>query len=78
MTLDTYMHLFDEVRHGADLAKSDFANLLDIPPKSRLRTGGHQRSTRALVQRTLHDTPQRSHCWRQRTSSERPCYLTKT
>jgi hypothetical protein len=32
MTLDTYTHLFEEARHGADvqaeLARSDFANLL--------------------------------------------------
>ena len=51
MTLDTYTHLFDAARHGADvraeLARSDFANLLARPvesvapaPKSRRRIVG--------------------------------------
>lgn len=43
MTLDTYTHLFEEARHGADvraeLAKSDFANLL----ASSARPAAHAR-----------------------------------
>jgi hypothetical protein len=43
MTLDTYTHLFEEARHGADvraeLAKSEFANLLahTVEPTARSR-----------------------------------------
>ncbi|MFL5962091.1 MAG: tyrosine-type recombinase/integrase [Gaiellaceae bacterium] len=40
MTLDTYTHLFEEARHGADvraeLAKSEFANLLTRTLEPRL------------------------------------------
>jgi integrase len=58
MTLDTYTHLFEEARHGADvraeLAKSDFANLLEVAVGPRLQAGGeHLRSTRAAAPRRL-------------------------
>jgi integrase len=60
MTLDTYTHLFEEARHGADvraeLAKSDFANLLTRTFEPRLRAGGHLRLTRAATPRRLPNT----------------------
>ncbi len=63
MTLDTYTHLFEEARHGADvraeLAKSDFANLLEVAVRPRLRAGEHVRSTRAVVPRTRQSRPRR-------------------
>jgi integrase len=82
MTLDTYMHLFEEARHGADvraeLAKSDFANLLEVAVHPRLRAGEHLHSTRAAVPRRFQNRPQRPHRCGPRTLSERRCYLTKT
>ena len=48
-----YTHLFEEARHGADvraeLAKSDFANLLTQSVKPRLLAGQHVRLTRAAT-----------------------------
>jgi hypothetical protein len=79
MTLDTYTHLFEEARHGADvraeLAKSDFANLLEVAVDPRLREGEHLHAT---VPRPLQTRPQRRRQCGPRTPSERGCYLTKT
>jgi hypothetical protein len=76
MTLDTYTHLFEEARHGADvrceLAKSDFANLLNAPVGPRLRAGGHLHSTRAgLLRPRPRSTRRPRHCG-QRSLSARP------
>jgi integrase len=82
MTLDTYTHLFEEARHGADvraeLAKSDFANLLNRTLEPRLLAGEHLRSTRAAVPRPhlKAPPPRRRGC--SRSPSGRRCYLTKT
>jgi integrase len=61
MTLDTYTHLFEEARHGADvraeLAKSDFANLLSAAVRPPLQAGEHLRLTRAPTPRRM-PTPQ--------------------
>ena len=82
MTLDTYTHLFEEARHGADvraeLAKSDFANLLAVAVAPALWAEGHVRSTRAAVPRTRLNRPQRRHRCGARTPSEPRCYVTKT
>jgi integrase len=55
MTLDTYTHLFEQAAHTADvraqLARSEFANLLTRPPEPQLLAGKHLRRTRARVQR---------------------------
>jgi Phage integrase family len=57
MTLDTYTHLFEEARHGADvraeLPKSDFANLLSRTIEPRLLAGEHLRPTRAATPRPM-------------------------
>jgi Phage integrase family len=51
MTLDTYTHLFEQAAHTADvraqLARSEFANLLTRKPEPQLLAGKHLRSTRA-------------------------------
>ena len=82
MTLDTYTHLFEEARHGADvraeLAKSDFANLLEVAVHPRLRAGEHLHPTRAAVLRPVQNRLQRRRRCAPRTPSERRCYLTKT
>jgi hypothetical protein len=82
MTLDTHTHLFEEARHGADiraeLAKSTFANLLDLAVGPRLRTGEHLRFTRAAPSRRLtYTAAKRSRCAPHGPSARR-CYLTKT
>ncbi len=82
MTLDTYTHLFEEARHGADvraeLAKSDFANLLKHQLEPQLLAGEHLRSTRATVVRPRRNAvPVRRRC-APRIPAERPRYLTKT
>ena len=82
MTLDTYTHLFEQARHGADvraeLAKSDFANMLTHSFEPRLVAGEHLRSTRAAMLRPRRNAvPVRRRC-APRTPSERPRYLTKT
>jgi hypothetical protein len=82
MTLDTYTHLFEEARHGADvraeLAKSAFANLLNHHLEPQLLAGEHPRSTRAAVLRPRRNTvPVRRRC-APRPLPERPRYLTKT
>ncbi len=82
MTLDTYTHLFEEARHGADvraeLAKSDFANLLEVAAHPQLRAGENLPATRAAVPRPLQNRPQRRHRCGPRSRSGRRCYLTKT
>ena len=80
MTLDTYTHLFEEARHGADvraeLAKSEFANLLAVAVGPGLRAEEHVRSTR-VVPRTRPNRPQRRNRCGVRTPSEPRCYVTK-
>ncbi len=82
MTLDTYTHLFEEARHEANiraqLAKSNFANLLEARVRPRLPAAEHLRSTRAAVPRTRHNRPQRHHRCAPHRASERRLYLTKT
>jgi integrase len=76
MTLDTYTHLFEEARHGADLraelAKSDFANLLSRTLEPRLLAGEHLHSTRALPRRLPSTAARRNRCVR-RSPSGPPC-----
>jgi integrase len=82
MTLDTYTHLFEEARHGADvraeLARSDFANLLAVAVGPGLRAGEHLRPTRAAVRRPRLNQPQRRRHCAPRTPSAHRCYLIKT
>jgi hypothetical protein len=79
MTLDTYTHLFEEARHGADvraeLAKSDFANLLPVAVLPRLRAGEHLRPTVAAASRARMDPPKPRHHCGPRMSSQRQCLL---
>jgi hypothetical protein len=53
LTLDTHTHLFEEARHGADvraeIAKSDFANLLAAAAGPGPRPDHHLRTTRAAT-----------------------------
>jgi integrase len=55
MTLDTYTHLFEAARHGADvraeLARSDFANLLTHTLEPRLHSAKQPHATRAATPR---------------------------
>src|SRR6266540_540560 len=84
MTLDTYTHLFEEARHGADvraeLAKSRFANLLNgaLVPRLRLRGGEHLRSTRAAAPPPRLTTPRIGRRCGPRTHLRGLFYLTKT
>jgi len=77
MTLDTYTHLFEEARHGADvraeLAKSDFANLFARPLQPQLRAGEHLRSTRAITSRRLPNAPRHRRNLQPRASSRPAC-----
>jgi integrase len=66
------------VRHRAELAKSDFANLLEARVRPRLPAGEHLPSTRAAVPRRLQNRPQRHHRCAPHRASERRLYLTKT
>ena len=81
MTLDTYTHLFEEARHGADvraeLAKSQFANLLNgaLVPRLRLRGGEHLRSTRAAAPPRRLTTPRIGFRCGPRTRPTRPVLL---
>jgi site-specific recombinase XerC len=82
MTLDTYTHLFEEARHGADvraqLARSEFANLLNQTLEPRLHAGKHLRSTRAAaLPRWLPSAAAKRHRCTPHAPSERRCYLTK-
>jgi integrase len=82
MTLDTYTHLFEEARHGADvraeLAGSDFANLLTTSIRPHLQAGEHLRSTRADLPRRLPSAAAKRHRCARHGPSEHRCYLTKT
>jgi len=82
MTLDTYTHLFEEARHGADvraeLAKSDFANLLTRTLEPRLLAGKHLHSTRALTPIRLPNVSGKRPRCAPRTPSGWRCYATKT
>ncbi len=53
MTLDTYTHMFEAAAHGAEvraqLARSDFANLLTQTLEPRLLASEHLHSTRAAA-----------------------------
>ncbi len=81
MTLDTYTHPFEEARHGADvraeLAKSQFANLLNgaLVPRLRLRGGEHLRSTRAAAPPPRLTTPRIGRRCGPRTRPTRPVLL---
>jgi integrase len=81
MTLDTYTHLFEEARHGADvraeLAKSQFANLLNgaLVPRLRLRGGEHPRPTRAAAPPPRLTTPRIGRRCGPRTRPTRPVLL---
>jgi integrase len=79
MTLDTYTHLFEEARHGADvradLAKSDFANLITRTLEPRLLAGEHLRSARAATPRARMNPPHRRHRCAPRAPSQRRCLL---
>src|SRR6266542_3245999 len=61
MTLDTYTHLFEEARHGADvraeLARSDFANLLSRTLEPCLHAAEQLRATRAATPTARLTTP---------------------
>jgi hypothetical protein len=82
MTLDTYTHLFEEARHSADvwaeLAKSDFANLLTQTLEPRAQAGEQLRSTRTALPRRLRSAAAKHNRCAPHGSSERRCYLTKT
>lgn len=82
MTLDTYTHLFEAARHGADvraeLARSDFANLLTPTLEPRLHAAKQLHATRAVTpRRPQSSSTQRRGC-RPRTAAGRRCYVTKT
>jgi len=67
MTLDTYTHLFEAARHGADvraeLARSDFASLLTPALEPRLEAGEHLRSTNTAHPKRLPNAARkRRHC----------------
>jgi integrase len=75
MTLDTYAHMFEGARHGADLraelAQSDFANLLAVAVRPRLPASQHLRPTHAAAPRTPMNPSQRRHRCGPRASSQR-------
>ncbi len=77
MTLDTYTHLFEEARHGADvraeLAKSDFANLLGPTLEPRLQIRAQLRSTRSAHLKRLPSVAAKRNRWPLHGSSERRC-----
>ena len=71
-----------QARHGADvraeLAKSDFANLLEVAVKPRLRAGEHLRATRAPTRiRPPNVSGKRPRC-APHNPLRRRCYVTKT
>jgi hypothetical protein len=82
MTLDTYTHLFEEARHAADvraeLAKSDFANLLTPTFEPRLLAGEHLRLTRSATPRRLPNTAARRRRCRPRRPATDHCDVPKT
>jgi hypothetical protein len=82
MTLDTYTHLFEQAAHGADvraeLARSEFANLLTPAVAPRLHGRGARAATRR-VPRLRRPSPvtHRGACAAERTTRG-SSYLTKT
>jgi integrase len=82
MTLDTYTHLFEEARHGADvraeLAKSDFANPLSVAVGPPLQVREHLRLTRAAAPRRLPNTAVNRRRCAPHGPTERRCCVTKT
>jgi hypothetical protein len=82
MTLDTYTHLFEEARHGADvraeLARSDFANLLSRTLEPRLLTAEQLRATHAATpRRPPKSSGKRRRCCPRSPATHR-CCVTKT
>ena len=79
MTLDTYTHLFEEARHGADvraeLAKSEFANLLSGALAPHLQAGEHLRSTHTATSQRRLTTPRIGRRCGPRTRPPRPSLL---
>jgi hypothetical protein len=82
MTLDTYTHLFEAARHGADvraeLARSDFANLLTRTLEPRLPAGKQPRATRAATARRLPSSSVERRACRPRSAAGRRCYASKS
>jgi hypothetical protein len=82
MTLDTYTHLFEEARHGADvraeLARSDFANLLTRTVEPRRLAGKQLHSTRPLTPLRLPNISGKRPRCAPRTPSGQHRYVTKT
>src|SRR6266542_4288092 len=81
MTLDTYTHLFEQAAHGADvraqLAQSDFANLLSRPLEPRLLAAKQPRATRAATPRRLSNSSGRRRRCCPRSPASGHCYVTK-
>jgi integrase len=81
MTLDTYTHLFEAARHGADvraeLARSDFANLLTRTLEPRLHAAKPPRATRAATPRRLPSSSAKRRDCRPRSAAGRRCYVPK-
>jgi integrase len=82
MTLDTYTHLFEEARHAADvraeLARSDFANLLSQTLEPRPLAGEQLRATRAATPRRVPKSSAKGRRCAPRSPAGRRCYVTKT
>jgi integrase len=82
MTLDTYTHLFEEARHGADvraeLARSDFANLLTRTVEPRRLAGKQLHSTRPVTPIRLPNISGKRPRCAPRTPSGQHRYVTKT
>ncbi len=82
MTLDTYTHLFEEARHGAEVraefAKSDFANLVGRQLEPRLLARKQLHATRAATPRRLPNSSGKRRGSRPRSPAYRRCGVTKT
>ena len=82
MTLDTYTHLFEAARHGADvraeLARSDFANLLTRTLEPRLHAAKQLHATRAAIPRRPPSSSAKRRDCRPRSAAGRRCYVAKT
>jgi hypothetical protein len=81
MTLDTYTHLFEAARHGADvraeLARSDVANLLTRTLEPRLHAAKQPHATRAPTPRRLPNSSAKRHRCSPRSPATGRCYATK-
>ena len=81
MTLDTYTHLFEQAAHGADvraqLAQSDFANLLSRPLEPRLLAAKQFRGAPAGIRRRLSNSSGRRRRCCPRSPASGHCYVTK-